>query len=156
MITTEKFQLTKKSFFKTLLLAHLKRRWWFFLFIWALAFLFSLDGRNDAFEHFYIYFAILYPIYFLYTYWRFANSKDNRLFLLERYYEIYEDRFVGYLSDETQNTLKCEHFIKKVALNTIYLFYISRHQFVFIPKEAFKSKEDEDWFRQNIVSKIKT
>lgn len=155
MITTKKIQLTKKSFFKTLLMAHLKRRWWFFILIWALAFLFSLNNRNDSFEHFYSCFAVLYPIYFLYTYWNFANSKDNALFLLERYYDIYEDRFVCFLSDGTESTFKCEHFIKKVELKNIYLLYISRNQFVFIPKEAFKSKEDEDWFRQSILSKIR-
>lgn len=153
MITTKKFQLTKKSFFLTILMAHLKRRWWFFILIWSLAFVFSLNNRDDYFERFYIYFAFLYPIYFLYTYWNFASSKDNAIFLLERYYTIYEDQFVCFLSDGTESTIKWEHFIKKVELKHIYLLYISRNQFVFIPKDAFKSKEDQDWFKQNIVSK---
>ncbi|MEO8516776.1 MAG: YcxB family protein [Flavobacterium sp.] len=155
MITTKKFQLTKKSFFQTLVMAHLKRRWWFFILIWALAFLFSLNGRNDPFEQFYVFFAAFYPIYFLYRYWNFARSKDSAVFLLERYFDIYEDRFVGVLSDETESTIKFEHFIKQVELKNIYLLYISRNQFVFIPKDAFKSEHDKNWFEQNIISKIR-
>lgn len=155
MITTKKFQLTKKSFFQALIMAHLKRRWWFFILIWVLAFLFSLNDRNDLFQQFYVFFAIFYPVYFLYRYWNFASSKDNVIFLLERYFTIYEDRFVDFLSDGTENTIKSQHFIKQVELKNIYLIYISRTQFILIPKDSFQSIEDKIWFEHTIISKIK-
>lgn len=85
----------------------------------------------------------------------FANSKDNKLFLLERYFEIDEDRFVGFLIDGTDSTIKIERIIRKIELKDIYLLYVAKNQFIFITKDSFKSDNDRIWFEQKILSNIK-
>ena len=156
MITTKKFQLTSKEFFLTLLKVYLKKRWWYFPLIWTFAIIISLSDDIDSFGQFYIYFAIIYPIYFLYKYWAYANSNDNKIFLIERYFDIYEDRLVAYLSDETESTIKSEHLIKYIVLENMYLLYIAKTQFLFIPKDSFQNLQDKDWFEKNVIKKIKS
>lgn len=155
MITTSKFQLTSNEFLKIILSVYLKKRWWYFPLIWTFAILFSVDHKIDSFQRFFIYFAIFYPILFLYRYWSYANSKDNKIYLLERYFEIYEDRLVGFLEDGSESTIRCEHFVKFINLKNIYLLYISKNQFIFIPKDAFQTSQDKEWFEKNITLKIK-
>lgn len=156
MITTKNFQLTPKEFFLTLIKVYLKKRWWYFPLIWTFAVIFSLNDGVDSFAQFYVLFSIIYPIVLLYKYWAYANSKDNKIFLIERYFDIYEDRLVGFLSDGTENTIKTEHFIKLIDLENMYLLYIAKTQFIFIPKDSFKKEQDKEWFEKNIVAKIKS
>lgn len=154
MITTEKIQLTSLDLFKILLITYFKKKWWLFLLIWAMGASLFLDSRNDSFADFFVVFAISYPIYFLIFYWRYANSKDNKIFLLERYYGISEDKIVGILDDGTESPIKLEHFIKVVELKKFYLLYISKSQFIYIPKDSFKSESDKEWFVKEIVKRI--
>ncbi|MGV1011859.1 MAG: YcxB family protein [Flavobacterium sp.] len=111
--------------------------------------------QKGSYENFFIFFAIIYPISLVLRFWMYANSKDNKLFLLERYFDIYEDKLVGILNDGTDSTIKIDHFIRILELQNIYLLYVSKYQFIFITKDSFKTKEDRTWFEQKIVSKIK-
>jgi hypothetical protein len=134
MITTEKIQLTSTEFFKILLYTSFKKRWWLFILIWLIG-LYSLCKENrDSFDIFFIFFAIFYPIALVIQYWRFANSKDNKLFLLERYYNIFEDKIVGILSDGTESPIKLEHFIKVIQMKRFFCFTLLRINLFIYPK----------------------
>ena len=57
MIKTKRVKLTPKDLFITLILSHIKKRWWLFAWIFILAIIVGLDGISDSFEAFFILLA---------------------------------------------------------------------------------------------------
>ena len=155
MITTKKVKLTPKDLFSILILRYIKKRWWLFIWIWGLALILGLDGINDSFDVFFIVFAIIYPILLLIQFWIYVTSKDNKLLLLERYYEIDNEKINGIIDKDTYSPIKLEHFIKVDLIRKTYLLYIAKNQFVYIPIDSFESDSDREWFENEIIKKIK-
>lgn len=155
MITTKQFQLTSNDFFKILVTAFFRKNWWIFALIWSIAIMSLFFGNRDSFQNFFIFFAIVYPLAIVIMIWRSVIAKDNRLFLMERYFEIYEDKIIGILIDGSTSTTNNERFIKEMQLKRYYLLYIAKNQFYYIPKAAFKSDQDIEWFEKEIILKIK-
>ena len=155
MITTKKVKLTPKELFSILILRYIKKRWWLFIWIWVLALILGLDGINDSFDIFFIVFAIVYPILLLIQFWRYVTSKDNKILLLERYYEIDNEKINGIIDQDTYSPIKLEHFIKVDLIRKTYLLYIAKNQFVYIPIDSFESDSDRQWFENEIIKKIK-
>jgi hypothetical protein len=154
MITTKKIQFTNKSYFKILLQINLKKYFWLFVLLWFFALINIFKSELNYFDIYIIIFSVAFPIYFFLWYWRFANTKENKIFFLERYYNIDNDKIIGFLNDGTENTIKKEHFIKFLELKESYLIYISKVQFLYFPKNAFQTVEDENWFKVTILEPI--
>jgi len=155
MITTKKVKLTSKEYFSILITRYVKRRWWLIAWIWGLAIIMCLTGDYGEFEYFFTGMAIVYPILLVWQFWRYANSKDNKLFLLERYYEIEKGKINGVIDDDTSSPIKIEHFIKVDLIKNTYLLFIAKNQFIYIPIDSFQSKNDLNWFRNEILTQIK-
>lgn len=155
MITTKKVKLTPKELFSILILGYIKKRWWLFVWIWVLAIILALKEQHDYFGKFFIAFAIIYPILLIIQFWRYVVSKDNKLLLLERYYEIDTEKINGILDKDTYSPIKIEHFIKADLIRKIYLLYIAKNQFIYIPIDSFENDSDREWFENEIIKKIK-
>lgn len=155
MITTKKVKLTPKKYFNILILRYIKKRWWLFLWLWALAIIMWLIGDYGDFEYFYTGMVILFPIILVWQFWRHANSKDNKLFLLERFYEIDKEKINGIIDDDTNSPIRIEHFIKVDMIKNIYLLFIAKNQFIYIPVDSFQNESDLDWFKNEILTQIK-
>lgn len=154
MITTKKVKPTQKELFSILLLLYLKRRWWLFIWVWGLALIVGLNGDFEAFDLFCIVFAFTYPISVLILFWRHVSSKDNKILLLERYYEIDSEKINAIIDQDTYTPIKLEHFIKVEFIRETYLLFISKHQFVHIPMDSFESESDREWFENEIIKRI--
>ena len=155
MITTKKIKLTEKEYFSILITRYVKRRWWLIAWIWGLAIIMWLMGDYGKFEYFFIGMAIVYPILLVWQFWRYANSKDNKLFLLERYYEIEKGKINGVIDDDTSSPIQIGHFIKVDLIKSTYLLFIAKNQFIYIPIDSFQSENDLNWFRNEILTQIK-
>jgi hypothetical protein len=156
MIKTKKIQLTTNTLFSTLLNVYFKKRWWLIIWILIIGVLFSTSKSRGSTEIFIIFFSFAYPFLIAFQYWRFSNSKDNKVFFLEREFEVFQDRIIATLSDGTSSTIMIKHFIKVIELKNSYLLYSSKTQFMYIPKNAFQSETDKIWFEQEIIKKIKS
>lgn len=155
MIKTLKFEITKKEYLSIIYRVVVKKKWWLFLLCWFAGLLIILDEQKDTLEIFFIVILIAYPFLVIFEYWRFANSKQNKLFFVERQYEIFNDKMVSYVGENSESTIEIEYFVKTFELNDVYLLYISKNSSVYFPKRIFQSKEDENWFRDNIFLPIK-
>jgi hypothetical protein len=155
MITTKKVKLTPKELFSILILRYIKKRWWLFVWIWVLAIILGLKQQHDYFDTFFIVFAIIYPILLIIQFWRYVVSKDNKLLLLERYYEIDSEKINGIIDKDTYSPIKLEHFIKADLIKKVYLLYIAKNQFIYIPIDSFENDSDREWFENEIIKKIK-
>lgn len=64
----------------------------------------------------------------------------------------FDDNFlIGKLSDGSEHKLNLENIIKTINRKEYYLIYISKHQFIYVPKYAFKSDEDRKTFEEKII-----
>lgn len=154
MISTNKTQLTSREYFEIILTVYYKKRWWLIIWIWLAATVIYYSDSRDYLNNFLMILFAIYPFIIVFQYWRFANSKDNKIFLLERHYDIYEEKIVGILSDGTESTIKIDKFIKVIRLKNSCLLYMSKIQFIYIPKNCFKSEQDKNWFEKEVISKI--
>ena len=141
--------------FLILILRYLKKRWWLIAWMWVLAIAFMISGNNDSFDVFIIVFAIIYPILLIIQYWRYATSKDNKLMLLERYYEIDGEKIKGIIDQDTISLIKTEHFIRVDLIRNTYLLYIAKNQFIYIPIDSFETDADREWFESEIIKRLK-
>ena len=155
MIKTKKFNLTKKEYFSFLIRILLKRRWWLFALIYVMTFMILFKDEKDSSDDFFIVFGVLYPLIILLQYWRLAYSKENKIIFKERQYEIFSDRIIAYMGEISEGTIDNQNFIKVFELKDLYLLYISKGQCFYFPKRIFESKDDENWFRNEIFLKIK-
>lgn len=152
MVSTEKFHLTPVSFFKILLNVYIRRRWWLMAFIIIMGLINAVGDYKSG--TFFIVFAVLYPLLVLFQLWRFANSPENRNFLIERYYEINNDEIRIFSSDGSNSTLKLSVFTKAIILPQYYLLYVSKTQFLIVPKRSFTQPSEKDWFERNIANPL--
>ena len=105
MISTNKTHLTSKEYFDIMITVYFRKKWWLIAWIWiAATVIYYIDTRDSLGNFLMILFAI-YPFIVVFQYWRFAHSKDNKIYLLERHYEIYEDKIIGFLSDRLKAQL---------------------------------------------------
>jgi hypothetical protein len=155
MIKTDKFSLTNLDYFKILITTYLKKRWWMISLMLLFGLFFIFKQNKDSFEYFLLFFAFFYPIILLIQYWRYANSKENKLFLIERFFEISEDSITGILTDGSKSIVKLDNIIKVTTLKKYYLLYISKSQFIYIPKNSFMNQQDQEWFTNEIIKKLK-
>jgi hypothetical protein len=155
MITTKKIKLSPTELFKILMIRYVKKRWWLLLWIWVLAIILALQESYDSFTYFFIGFAVLFPILMIIYLWRYVNSDDNKLMFHERYYEIDKEKINGILDSETFSPIKIEHFIKSDLIKNIYLLYVGKDQFIYIPIDSFENEQDRNWFENEIIGQIK-
>ena len=155
MITTQKIKLTSKELFIILIIRYIKKRWWLLAWIWILAIILALQEQYDSFDYFFISMAIIYPIVLAIQFWRYVISKDNKLLLLERYYEIDNEKINGIIDEDTYSPIKLEHFIKVDKIKETYLLFIAKNQFIYIPINSFKNNSDREWFEKEIIKRIK-
>jgi len=155
MIITGKIKLTSKKFFIILITTYIKKKWWLLAWIWALILILLLDNNKDSIELFLVLFLFLFQILLVVQYWRYAYSKENKVFLLERHYEIAPGIISASMEDGTLQPLKTEHFIKVFKTKEYYLLYIAKAQFIYLPVDSFSNSTDKQWFEDEIIKKIK-
>jgi hypothetical protein len=155
MVTTAKIKLTNYKFFEILISTYLKKKWWLMAWIWTLILILLLDRNKDSIELFLVLFLILFQIILVIQYRRYAYSNENKVFLLERYYEIDNDMINGKMEDGTSQPIKIEHFIKVIKTSKYYLLYLAKSQFIYLPVDAFSNHNDLEWFENEIIKKIK-
>lgn len=131
-IKTKDFELTKKEYFKILMINYFK--WWFIAFI----FLMGIFVRKI----FYWGVILAYCIWLILYFWFYTNSKKNKIFFKKRHFEINDDFLICYLEDGSLDKIKIDNIIKVIKKPKYYLLFISKNNFIYLPLEIFSSSED--------------
>lgn len=154
MIKTNEIKLSEKSYLKILLVKYFKQKWWLFAWMTALSFLILYMDKVDTFSYFIVFFPLIFTLYIFFYFRRFVYAKENRIFLIGRYYEIDNDLMVGFVEDGTQSQIKLEHFIKMYKAKNFILLYLSQISMIYLPKDAFASQDEYDEVIKIIEHKI--
>lgn len=155
MIRTTEIKLTEKSYFKMLLVKHFEERWGWFAWLSALSVFQLYRGDLTTLSYFFIFSPLLLAIYVFFYFRHFAYAKDNRIYLLSRYYEIDSELMIGFLEDGTQSQIKLDHFIKIYKTKDFILLYLSQISMIYLPKYAFRSSDEYDEAVRVIEESIK-
>ncbi|MBV5348486.1 hypothetical protein JZU61_02295 [bacterium] len=155
MIKTQEIKITANEFFRLILSIYLKKRWWLVAWIWILIVILLLGGSIGLIEIFLLAFILLFQVIIVGQYWFYAHSKDNRIYLMARHYEIDSGQVVELMEDGTSSTIKTKRFIKMMKTPRYYLLYVARNEYIYLPVCAFHSLADLEWFENEVVNKIK-
>ncbi len=152
MIGTKLYSLSQKEFTKIILLTKLKKSWGIYvlLIIVALIHLAKYGFGNDNLSTFFVVFAFVFPIinYVWLYFW--TNSKGHHPILSET--ELSFDNEFLYFKRNDNETKLNPNSIQKVISNPDYwMLYISKGQFIYIPKHIFYTKNDFDMF-SNLIN----
>lgn len=151
-IVTNTFSLSKKEIFHLQVLLYLRSRKW--LIIALLAVILISMSRSYFFTALLLAFVILYPLAIVWQCWSYTKSIYSHIFSLERYFTINESQISIHLSDGSNSVIMMHHVKKVMELNSIYLVYISKNQFIHIPKTAFATELDLAFFQQMMPSRL--
>jgi hypothetical protein len=154
MIRTQNIKITANEFFRLILSIYLKKRWWLVAWIWILIITLLFSGHIGIIEIILLALILLFQVIIVAQYWFYAHSKDNRLYLLARHYEIDRAQIVEVMEDGTTSTIRTERFIRVMKTNGYYLLYVARNEYIYLPVSAFESVADRNWFEAEIVNKI--
>jgi len=154
MIKTQEIKLTANEFFRLILSIYLKKRWWLLAWIWILIIILLFSGRIGPVEIILLAIILLFQVIIVAQYWIYAHSKDNRIYLLSRHYEMDTDQVVELMEDGTTSTIRTERFIRVMKTPRYYLLYVARNEYIYLPLDAFASLADQEWFENEIVNKI--
>jgi hypothetical protein len=154
MIKTQNIKITADEFFRLIFSIYLKKRWWLVAWIWILIIILLFSGHIGFVEITLLALILLFQIIIVGQYWFYAHSKDNRLYLLARYYEIDTAQIIEAMEDGTTSTIRNERFIKVMKTKRYYLMYVARNEYIYMPFKAFESMADREWFEKEIVNKI--
>ena len=122
--------------------------------IWILVTILLLGGSIGLIEIFLLAFILLFQVIIVGQYWFYAHSKDNRIYLMARHYEIDADQVVEMMEDGTSSTIRTARFIKVMKTPMYFLLYVARNEYIYLPISAFQSFADREWFENEIVNKV--
>ena len=154
MIKTQGIKLTANEFFRLILSIYLKKRWWLVAWIWILIVVLLFIGHIGLVEITLLALILLFQVIIIGQYWVYSHSKDNRIYLSPRHYEIDTNQVIEVMEDGTSSTIKTERFIKMIKTSKYYLLYVARNEYIYLPLIAFESLADLAWFESEIAAKI--
>ncbi|NBC30611.1 MAG: hypothetical protein GVY29_11565 [Spirochaetes bacterium] len=150
-IQLNRYALDRNLYFRILLRSYVSRRWWTLLlgFVLLLFFVFVLIRAPQALTliH-YVAVAILVGLPGLYVlrFYRFAFKGDNEPFFEERGATLDDEGLSIHFDDGTTDTVPWDQVLRVRNTAEYLLVYVTRRQFVFIPKAAFPSVDDLNTF----------
>jgi len=146
-ITTYPYHLEKKRYFHLLVKLFFKRKWYLIALLTGIVIYNISTISENNFARFFVIFGIVYIPIHLYRIYRWVYSKNNANYFIESVLTDIED-------NETK--ISVATFVKMTQTKDEYLLYLSQNNFSYIPKAAFKTDEDRQYFEeiinQNIIS----
>lgn len=142
MIKTAKYIFPPFTYFKIVIKQNLKKSWW----LYALCFLFAMkqlfsDDRSE-FSIFMIVFGIVYlPVVLIYYYFWATNKKNEPLFV-ERQLIFDNGKIVITAQNGITSELLVNHIQKTIENTEYFLLYISKSQFIYLPKKAITNDSE--------------
>lgn len=153
MIKTNLFSLTRGEFFKIIAINRIKNFWFIYLFSFYAAFHYSKDFGEDKFASFMVIFGIgyLFLMFFYLYYWTWHPY--NRIFYNKHYFLIDDYKITTVAENGDKSEMDFLAVVKQAKRDNYWLLYISASQFIYVPKDAFKSPEDVNRFEAIMENK---
>jgi len=145
MTQTKQFSLSKKIYTKIVIIRRLKKTWWLYSLMFVFGLLHMQNFGKDNFSTFLTLFSFGYPVLiFIYLYF-WTNSKGHQPIFSNTNLSFDESNI--YLERNGNESKLNPDTIQKIITNKDnWMLYISKGQFIYIPKNIFYSNEDYNKF----------
>jgi hypothetical protein len=151
MTRTKQFSLSQKEYTKIILKKKLRNSWWIYvIMLFVATFHFEKIGES-SFSTFFVILAFTYPlISFAYLFF-WTKSKGHKPIFTKTNLSFDQD-FLYLERNNSSSKLSLNSFQKIIDRQKYWMLYLSKGQFIYVPKGIFFS--DEDY--QKFVDLIKT
>ena len=152
MTQTKEYSISKEKYTKIILLKRLKKSWWLYLSMFVLGVFHLQKFGDDSFSSFFTIFAFSYPfVMFAYLYF-WSNSKDHQPIFSETNL-CFDNDYLYFKRNDNETKLNPKSIQKIISNNGYWMLYISKEQFIYVPKNIFYS--NEDYLKFNDIIKAK-
>lgn len=154
MTETRPFSQDKKTYFSIVLNTAIKKRWWMYLLVILVSlgnlYYYFVAARPSS-----LIWAIVGFGYILFIYihlYLFAHNKDKEDFLSEKQLFFNDDAMRLEESSGGFGEIPYSRITKVLDNKKFWMLYISKNQFIYVPKDIFYSETDFERFRQLIFT----
>lgn len=151
MTTTKPYKLSKKNYRKIILQTRLKKSWWVFILMILAGSLYLKNFGKDSFSTFFVLLAFSYPIMIVSYLIFWVNSKDLQPIFSETKL-TFDETHLYFYRNGNESKISPKSFQKIISMNSFWLIYIAKGQFLFVPKDIFYSNDDFNRFNILISS----
>jgi hypothetical protein len=154
MTETKPFSQDKKTYFSIVLNTAIKKRWWMYLLVLLVSlaniYYYVVAGRSSHLVWSLVGFG--YLLFILIHLYIFAHSKDKDEFLSEKQLFFNDDAVRLEESSGGFGEIPYTRIKKVVDKSNFWMLYLSKNQFLYVPKDIFYSETDFERFRQLIYT----
>ena len=152
MVKTKAYAISKQEYTKIVIQRRFEKSWWLYVLMIILGTFHLQKFGEDNFSSFFTIFAFSYPFLTVAYLYFWTNSKGHKPIFSETSLSFDDDYL--YFERNGNETKLDSSTIQKVISNTTYwMLYISKGQFIYIPKNIFYSNEDYNKFTVLIKEK---
>jgi len=144
------FKQTKEEYLALVLKVQFKKRWWILLLIIILS---VYNFTNREVEYVYMIWLIAPLLYVSIVYFqirRFVYSKKNKIFFTERKL-FFNDKIMRFhLDGGIIDEVPYNNIIEVKSKEKFWMLYISKGQFIYLPKNIFYTNDDFEHFQEYV------
>lgn len=149
MIQTKDFSLSKKEYIKIVLITRFKKSWWLFLLMILIGILSLPKFGTDSFSTFFVIFSFSYPFLISIYLYLSASSKDHKPIFSKTKLSFNNEKLI-FERQGNESKIIPDSIQKVLSKNEYWLIYISKGQFIYVPKNIFHNSDNFESFSQLI------
>lgn len=152
MIETQKFEQSQKTYFDIVLSTRIRKRWWLYILL-IIAGIFHLYQYINTLNYTNLIWSLiclLYPIIIYISLYRFAYSKNQKIFLSERQLFFNSETIKITETDGSISEIPYNKIVKVISKIEYWMLYLNKNNYIYIPKNIFYEKEDLETFEEYI------
>lgn len=154
-ITLEPTRLTRKSYFRLLMLIKLRKTGWLYGMMVVMGLFLLFTAGTDRVQLFIALFALVWPFVVVLWFYVWTQRKDNARVYDERTFVLYPDKLVGTTLGGSLSEIPWSFFQRVVEIDGRILLYLTAGQMVILERSAFPDTAAEQRFREWLAAGMK-
>ena len=148
MIECKPFKQSKEEYFKLILKVQIKKKWWIILLVIILSIYNSLMNEGEPGYIIWIFAPVILILVYYIQIRRFAFSNKNKIFFTERKL-FFNNKIMRFnLDSGIIDEVPYNNVIEVKSEEKYWMAYISKGQFIYIPKNIFYTNDDFEHFQE--------
>ncbi len=146
LIKTKEFSFPKIEYLKILVVSSLRKNTWTVVFLILVGGYGIFKGVEGWTNILLIALPFAFFSYLVLRSWIHMNSKKNKWFFQERFFEIDDKSLICRFPDGSSQKILLAEIVRVVKKSGYYQLFLSKKSFIYIPWKAFKTNGDIDKF----------
>lgn len=154
-ITLETIHLSRKSYFRLLMLIKLRKNGWLYGVMIMMGLFLLFTAGTDRVQFFIALFALVWPFVTVLWFYVWTQRKDNARVFDERTFVLYPDKLVGTTAGGSLSEIPWSYFQRVVEIDGRILLYLTAGQMVILERSAFPDTAAEQRFREWLAGGVR-